>query len=424
MNLAIMNYKLPLILDTFIPPNQTTHVGGKGEHLHDWYPYIEGFSSGFVNEVQQTYLPNAKLILEPFAGVGTTPINLNFLDINCIYSEVNPVMQKIIALKSTIIKKNLLEKIETSEKIFGLIKNLENNISNIKPDENLKHTYSQAFKNSKFFNDENFINILKTRSLIDFYEKTDKELANIIEVATLACLIRSSLLKRHGDLRFKTPKELEKGTPIFIDELKSQLTIMAKDILTCPTTISYNKLILSNSKNLINNDIPKIDGVITSPPYLNGTNYFRNTKLELWFSKYIKDSKSLRFFRNEAIVSGINDVTKDSDSVIPDIVKDIYIELKKNSYDDRIPKMVAGYTHEMSLVFKGITKNLKNGGIVCIDIGDSIYANIHVPTDEIITSLAKQNNLLLVDKKTLRKRKSKNNATLTQSLLVFAKNRV
>ena len=25
-----------------------THAGGKGEILHDWYPYLEGFSSEFV----------------------------------------------------------------------------------------------------------------------------------------------------------------------------------------------------------------------------------------------------------------------------------------------------------------------------------------------------------------------------------------
>ena len=49
------------------------------------------------------------------------------------------------------------------------------------------------------------------------------------------------------------------------------------------------KFFVSNAKDLINKNFKKFDGVITSPPYLNGTNYFRNTKLELWFMNFIND---------------------------------------------------------------------------------------------------------------------------------------
>ncbi|MDF5949241.1 hypothetical protein P4129_27265 [Pseudomonas aeruginosa] len=39
---------------------QVTHQGGKGEPFHDWYPYLEGFSSEFVKFVLAKYMPNAK----------------------------------------------------------------------------------------------------------------------------------------------------------------------------------------------------------------------------------------------------------------------------------------------------------------------------------------------------------------------------
>ena len=45
-----------------------THTGGKGEVFHDWYPYLEGFSSSFVSSVFEKYLSNAKKILDPFSG--------------------------------------------------------------------------------------------------------------------------------------------------------------------------------------------------------------------------------------------------------------------------------------------------------------------------------------------------------------------
>ena len=70
------------------------------------------------------------------------------------------------------------------------------------------------------------------------------------------------------------------------------------------------EMILANAKNIdLANDL-EIDAVITSPPYLNGTNYFRNTKLELWFLRYIQFENDLRFFRDQALTSGINDVKK------------------------------------------------------------------------------------------------------------------
>jgi hypothetical protein len=52
-----------------IAENQVTHQGGRGEPFHDWYPYLEGFSSEFVKYILTKYMPNAKKIIEPFAGV-------------------------------------------------------------------------------------------------------------------------------------------------------------------------------------------------------------------------------------------------------------------------------------------------------------------------------------------------------------------
>ena len=43
--------------------------------------------------------------------------------------------------------------------------------------------------------------------------------------------------------------------------------------------------------------------------------------------------------------------------------------------------MVSDYFYDMKIVLK-IKKQIKNNGIICIDIGDSIYNKIHVQTDE------------------------------------------
>ena len=86
-----------------IEGKHTTHSGGKGEYLHDWYSYLEGFSSSFVNQILKTYAPNAEIVLEPFAGVGTTPVNSSILGCTSYYCEINPVLRKVTAIKNKIL---------------------------------------------------------------------------------------------------------------------------------------------------------------------------------------------------------------------------------------------------------------------------------------------------------------------------------
>ena len=93
----------------------------------------------------------------------------------------------------------------------------------------------------------------------------------------------------------------------------------------------------------------EIDTVVTSPPYVNGTNYFRNTKIELWFLRCLTQKSDLTRFRAEALTAGINDVTvaKTSSENHPEVEKIVSI-LKDHAYDSRIPRMINGYFNEIT----------------------------------------------------------------------------
>ena len=86
------------------------------------------------------------------------------------------------------------------------------------------------------------------------------------------------------------------------------------------------KFISNNAKKIDKKYNGKVDMIITSPPYINGTNYFRNTKLELWILDYIFCDSDSKKYRLEAITAGINNVTKDiiiknSRKIVRDIAK-------------------------------------------------------------------------------------------------------
>ncbi|TOC23055.1 hypothetical protein CGJ88_25305, partial [Vibrio parahaemolyticus] len=130
--------------------------------------------------------------------------------------------------------------------------------------------------------------------------------------------------------------------------------LLAEDCLRCPTSLAQAQLVAHNAKQLHELKPLDVDGVITSPPYLNGTNYFRNTKLELWYMGFINTATCLRGFRDQVVTSGINDVTKNKGNVIHPAAQEVVAELEANAYDGRISKMAAGYFEEMGLVFKGL----------------------------------------------------------------------
>jgi len=161
-----------------------------------------------------------------------------------------------------------------------------------------------------------------------------------------------------------------------------------------------------------------LDALITSPPYPNGTNYIRNTKLELWFLGYIKSASDLNLYRHSAITSGINNVRNDNICDNKD-VKRVVAELEKHKYDNRIPKIVSAYFSDIQKVFSSCVKHLESGAKIAIDIGDSRYNSVYVPTDKLFVSVLSSIGYKHIETIDLRKRHSNDGTELKQSLLVF-----
>jgi len=49
--------------------------------------------------------------------------------------------------------------------------------------------------------------------------------------------------------------------------------------------------------------------------------------------------------------------------------------------------MVDSYFHEIYSIFDGLRYSLNKNAKVMIDIGDSIFADVHIPTDKILIDI-------------------------------------
>lgn len=400
-------------------PIHATFKGGKELPLQSWYPYLEGYSPDFVKYIIDNYLDNkGGVIYDPFSGTGTTPLTVSSLGYVAYYSEVNPFLQILTKIKAK--ARNLKDR----KKIISLIEetttNIKKDILSQEENQELKNAYTATFGDSKFFKEDVFSFILKTKTYINQLYFRNVLLSELVTIAVLGSLIENSLLKRHGDLRFKRENELNGLKKIdYFEELITKLNKIANDL----KVVDFSPapfLITEDARTVGKLPFLGIDAVITSPPYLNGTNYFRNTKIELWFLGYLKNQANLSNFRRLAVTAGINDVSLTNKKIIENksLEKLVHI-LKDKAYDKRIPKMVNDYFADMKVIFAGLKKQLNNNALLAIDLGDSIYSGIHVKTDEILIEILSSLDYVFDTSITLRKRQSNNGQELKQVLLLF-----
>lgn len=406
----------PITLD----PIQATFNGGRHEPLHEWYPYLEGYSPAFVESVIGSYCPNAIRIFDPFGGTGTTPLTAARLGKKAYYSEINPILQFLTASKMVALQLRDKERVEVATHLTDLAETFDERLDESQPDVQLRQAYRATFGDSEFFNTDVFEDVLRCRSVIDDIGCLNPVVAQFLTVAVLRSLIPASRLIRRGDLRYKTKKELARGRVELRYEVREMLRTITYDIESVSLINRLPVLILENAKNLGRLPVLSIDAVITSPPYLNGTNYFRNTKVELWFLRCLNEQGDLARFRFGSMTAGINDVTVSKlVGELPPGAKPVLRKLETNAYDTRIPRMVACFASEMHAVLQALARHTQKDGMIAIDIGDSAYAGVHVPTDQFIVESLYAAGFDLKDDLVLRQRYSRSQVKLTQKLLVF-----
>ncbi len=409
-----------------IIPDEVTFKACKNEPFQRWYPYIEGYSPNFVKTLIERNGLSDVVVYEPFAGTGTTILASDSKGLNCIYSEINPLLRLLISLKIRVQSMSEEDRKRTATAFIEAYERVSASLN--EKDYELEKAYFDVFKKSKYFNDEVFTRVLRYSYLIKRID--DSLIRDLLNMAVSAVLVPISNLKKQGDLRFKTPKELLTEVKNIEDVLPIKVKEIYDDILNFDYSLkATHRCVNPNAKLIGQTDVPAIGAVITSPPYLNGTNYIRNTKLELWYLGYLKTESDLRYLRDEILTSGINDVKsayKDAYSICKRsaILSDVISELTIKAYDKRIPLMAVCYFQEMLQVFDGLRSKLKQGAMILIDLGDSIFSNVHIPTDKILIEILENIGYTLKSNQVLRTRRSRNGSIISQFLITLTYNRI
>ena len=143
--------------------------------------------------------------------------------------------------------------------------------------------------------------------------------------------------------------------------------------------------------------IGKYSHVITSPPYINAQDYFRNFKLEL------SVLEGLLPFRVEAMKDKF--IGTDRGELSAGIEEVRLVQFRKmvrglRSMERRSPRLAAvvhRYLDDMDSAFEAITSGLKSGGQFVLVCGDNLVAGLRIRTWEVLQEMLIARGFAAVD---------------------------
>lgn len=386
-----------------------TFVLNKGEAVHRWFAYMEGYSQTLVKrELELIGYEKIRTLCDPFAGSGTSLLVASQHNIVPYYTETNPVMGFICETKINCVKHIK----EAPEKMLLLKEHFEN----IKREKLYAGEVVDYQGFEKFYEKERLSVLIQLLHRID--EIKDEDVQNICRVALASIAIQVSNMVRRGDLRYAKGNEKEKVNRNVQEVYLEKLQQVIADIEEDTAKLFAEVIRLADDARKIQ-ETDSFDCVITSPPYLNGTNYIRNTKLELKLLGFINSEDDLPPLHSKGIISGINSVSKRSKVEVLPCIQPYLDKLEPVAYDKRIPIMVAGYFYDMNQVIGKLSTAIKKDGYFVMDIGDSAFSGVHIPTHELLEKIAVSHGFEKYDEEILRVRHSKNGMELSQRILRF-----
>lgn len=369
----------------------------KNVFVHRWYPFVEGYSKEFIEDILSELPSTPTCALEPFSGSGTTPVELQNHNIRCYSFEVSPFMHLLASVK--------LERTYDESSFQRYVKLLTQKLSrsncNIRKIEPIPFG-DTVVKNDRLkkwnFHDTAIDGILDIRNAIRT-TVDDERYKRLFTIALSSIIMQSSNLFRNGkclsykkgwETRVFSRKEIHN---FFIEKLNS---IFAEDI----RIISHEHPMVNNAEICFFGDVRKniekvpensVDLIITSPPYLNSRDYTDIYMLELKVLQLINNHEELRTLRKNTLRSHVQVAYSSIEPIDNERLKTSLDEMRKTdskSWNTDIRNMICGYFEDMKILFDAFAMKMKKGGVIYFNVANSAYFGVEIPVDYIISDIA------------------------------------
>jgi DNA modification methylase len=396
----------------------------KSVSIHQWYPFVEGYSKEFIEKILSELNYTPERVLEPFAGSGTTPLELQSKNISCMSFEVSPFMHLLSSVKLNTNYRSA----DFNQQLSALKENLKTVPKNIRSYQNIPFGKT-VVRNENLkkwnFNDPVLNGILDIKYCINKIEENLYQ--NLFKICLASILLEVSNVFRNGkclsykdDWQSKIRYKRKDIHDIFIFKLEN---IIFNDILKIEN--ESENILINNFNNLHFGDIRKninivdddsIDLIITSPPYLNSRDYTDIYMLELKVLDLITNYDELKRLRRETLRSHVQVKHGDLNLLpLPTLVS--YIELIENKgvsyWNNDLLNMIKGYFLDMDFLFSQFRRIMRRDKFIYFNVANSAYFGEVIKVDEIICEIAESKGFEVIEIRKARNLKSSSQQSIS-----------
>jgi DNA modification methylase len=411
-NAALFDYFSPVIQEySYFSRSLVSFQANKQRPAYRWYKFKEAFSASLIEFlIEKANIETEGILLDPFAGSGTTLFVAQALGFDVEGIELLPIGQKIIQARIAVQKMSpiLYEQLKkwTEERPWEQVQNPTEI-------EELRITlgaYSETTKKQI----EQYLMALRNEN---------SDIQPVLLFALLCVLESVSYTRKDGQYlrwdyrsgRKNGIKPFDKGDILsFQKAITNKLHQILKDIKipassqdlfsganAKPGTVFLHSGSCMDVLPALHSE--RFDAIITSPPYCNRYDYTRTYALEL--ALLGTTEKELSSLRQNMLSCTVENREKDLIQLNPSwetavsiaqnqpLLQSIlnYLEQQKDQKklnNNGIPRMVRGYFYEMACVIQECFRALKKGTPL-IMVNDNVrYAGVGIAVDTILSKIA------------------------------------
>jgi len=372
--------------------------------VHRWWPYVQGFSAGFVTETCQRFGVDARsTVLDPFCGSGTVPVAARLIGAKGIGIDMMPIAAFVAKAKG-----------EWDVDASALL-HAAQRVASIQFAPKIAKPFLK--ETSRQFSPKILAALLRLKENIWAVEEGSTK--TLLKLAFSGILIDSSNLKRAPCLGYAKKLGLSADTPVrlFLENARR----IAGDLATLQSRSNCwgpdVEIHLGNA-GLVKLPEASVDLAITSPPYVNGMDYVMNYKIDLAWMDFIDSYDSLAKLRASMVAcDNIPRGTAASHQPSQMVRSDEWLAftsrkvqenvLSKGSYRrDDMGAIVTKYFDDLVPVIQNVYCALKPGGRFVIVNGDSLMAGTYIPGDMIFARLGSKVGFIVEGFEVARTRRS------------------
>ncbi len=353
--------------------------------IHRIHHYPAKFKSFIITkslEYANSKGKNIKIVADTFCGCGTSAFEARRNGIDFWGCDINPVATLIAKVKSEKYQDSVNEKY-----------------------------YERIVKRFERTRDDIIMEPINNRIFYWFEDKQMRELSHL-KAAIINTVpdgkYRNFFLVGFSNILKGTSRWLAKSIKPQIDPdktpqdvleaFKKQIKVMRSATIESSKELKGSKVVIETASILEHRDSwPKVDMIVTSPPYVTSYEYADIHQLSTLWLGYVDDYRSLR----KGTIGSKDMNFKDTIlNEINDIGKGIYNALKPK--DHAIAKSVTKYFLDMSKAVDNMYGLLSDEGIIFLVVGNTKYRNVEVDNVTFICQCMKDKGFKIID---IKKRK-------------------